>query len=113
MHYSWRPEQTNWQHPTCGGPKGTTYYNVGKSLLPEVIVLKGEPTGFPRAPLSKRRVYFDARNLMFPQAISYDRRSEIWKSFEPGFGQYQTYPEVTPERGNHEVKASDGRTERS
>ena len=29
MHYSWRPEQTNWQHPTCGGPKGTTYYNVG------------------------------------------------------------------------------------
>ena len=43
-----------------GGPQGGSYYRVGKSLLPEVIVIEGEPTGFPRAPfLSKRRIYFD------------------------------------------------------
>ncbi|MEQ8233510.1 MAG: DUF1329 domain-containing protein, partial [Gammaproteobacteria bacterium] len=32
MHYNWRPDMENWEHPTCGGPKGTSYYNVGKSL---------------------------------------------------------------------------------
>ena len=116
MHYQWRPNLDNWTHPTVGGPKGTTFYNVGKSLIPEVIVLEGEPTGFPRAPLAKRRIYLDARNLEYPQAISYDRRGEIWKSFEPGFSMYNTnmYKEGNtgvPDCGDHVVKASDGRTE--
>jgi len=110
MHYNWRPDEDNWQHPVHGGPADQSYYYVGKSLLPEVIVLEGEPTGFPRAPLSKRRVYFDARNLMFPQAISYDRRGEIWKSFEPGFSYYKIDTEVTGYNPN-EIKAVDGRTE--
>ncbi len=111
MHHSWRPDRENWQHPTQGGPQDTTFYYVGKSLLPEVIVLESEPTGFPRAPLSKRRVCFDARNLMFPQAISYDRRGDIWKSFEPGFGQYKVDPAVRPEAAGYEKKAADGRPE--
>ena len=116
MHHNWRPDQENWSHPTHGGPADQSYYYVGKSLLPEVIVLEGEPTGFPRAPLSKRRVYFDARNLMFPQAISYDRRGEIWKSFEPGFSYYDVghnrdnYPGM-PDRGDHKIQASDGRSD--
>ena len=103
MHYQWRPDLPNWELPTIGGPKGKSYYNCGKSLLPEVVILEGEPTGFPRAPVSKRRVYIDARVLSFPQAISFDRRGDIWKSFEPGFG-YQKY-------GDYERKARDGRTE--
>ena len=116
MHYQWRPNLDNWTHPTVGGPQGTTYYNVGESLIPEVIVLAGEPTGFPRAPLSKRRIYLDARNLEYPQAISYDRRGEIWKSFEPGFSMYNTnmYKDGNtgvPDCGDHVVKASDGRSE--
>jgi hypothetical protein len=116
MHHNWRPDQENWTHPVHAGPAGKSYYYVGKSLLPDVIVLEGEPTGFPRAPLSKRRVYFDARNLMYPQAISYDRRGEIWKSFEPGFAYYDTahnqsnYPGM-PDYGTHVTKASDGRSE--
>jgi len=116
MHHNWRPDQENWEHPTHAGPADQSYYYVGKSLLPEVIVLEGEPTGFPRAPLSKRRVYFDARNLMYPQAISYDRRGEIWKSFEPGFSYYDTthnqtnYPGM-PDYGSHVKKATDGRSE--
>ena len=66
-------------------------------------------------PLQKRRVYFDARNLMFPQAISYDRRGEIWKSFEPGFSYYNTNVDKgkpgVPDYGDHVVKAADGRRE--
>jgi hypothetical protein len=54
--------------------------------------------GFPRAPLSKRRVYFDARNIEYPQAISYDRRGELWKTFEPGFSQYAIQRQLNPKR---------------
>jgi hypothetical protein len=111
MHHNWRPDMPNWEHPTHGGPAGNSYYYVQKQLIPEVIVLEGEPTGFPRAPLSKRRVYFDARNIEYPQAISYDRRGEIWKTFEPGFAQYKIDPKAQPDAGSHEKKASDGRTE--
>jgi hypothetical protein len=52
-----------------------------------VIVFEGEPTGYPRAPVSKRRIYIDARNMGPVQAISYDRRGEAWKGFEGGGGQ--------------------------
>jgi len=103
MHHQWLPQNDNWAHPTVGGPKGESFLHVGKSLVPEIIIMEGEPTGFPRAPVSKRRVYMDARNTMFPNAISYDRRGDIWKSFEPGFA-YQ-------ENGEHTRKAADGRIE--
>ena len=114
MHYNWRPDQPNWEHPTVGGGQGNSYYNVGKSLIPEVIVIEGEPTGYPRAPVSKRRVWFDARNIEYPQAISYDRRGNMWKTFEPGFGQYDTNNHAAqgaPDYGSHIKKASDGRSE--
>ena len=109
MHHNWLPNNENWDHPKVGGPQGGSYYRVGKSLLPEVIVIEGEPTGFPRAPLSKRRIYFDARNLMFPQAISYDRRGEIWKTFEPGFSYRKIDDKVLPEHAGNTIAASDGR----
>lgn len=103
MHHQWRPDYDNWEHPTCGGGKGDTYYNVGKQLLPEILVLEAEPLGYPRAPVSKRRTYIDARNLMFPQSITYDRRGDIWKSHEPGFG-YRVH-------GDEQYTAADGRPE--
>ncbi len=102
MHYQWQPNSPNWEYPTVGGPQGNSYFNVGKSLIPEVIVLEGEPTGFPRAPLSKRRVYIDARMLTFPQAISFDRRGDTWRSFEPGFSQYNRDGKVLMD-GDHPV----------
>lgn len=86
---NWRADQPNWSHPLVGGPMGKTFLDVGKELIPEVIVLEAEPTGYPRAPVSKKRIYIDARNIMFPQYITFDRRGDIWKSFEPGFSYYQ------------------------
>jgi Protein of unknown function (DUF1329) len=103
MHGEWLAENDNWAHPTVGGPKGKSFLDVKKVLVPEVIIFEGEPTGYPRAPVSKRRVYLDARNMAIPQAISFDRRGDIWKSFEAGFGSQKT--------ANHERKSRDGRTE--
>jgi hypothetical protein len=116
VHNQWRPERENWSHPVSGGGQGNTYYYANRSLIPECIVWQGEPTGFPRAPVSKRRLWLDARNLMTIQAISDDRRGDIWKSFEIG----QSYREVqdpsvglplAPGKGTYTFNADDGRPE--
>lgn len=78
----------NWDRKVHGGPKGQTFYEDYKELCPECYVIECEPIGYPRAPVGKKRVWIDARSMMFPAYITYDRRGEIWKSFEPGFSQY-------------------------
>ena len=103
MHYNWHPEHEYWDHPLVGGPKDQTYMYGSKSLIPDVIVVELEPTGFPRAPVSKRRVYFDARSSQVGNAISFDRRDQMWKSFEFGHNHW--------EQGSHVLKTTDGRVE--
>jgi hypothetical protein len=78
----------NWEAPTHGGKKGKTFYDTWFELIPEAIVFEGSPTGYPRAPVGKKRVWLDARNMMFPSYVTFDRRGNIWKQFEPGFSQY-------------------------
>ena len=65
-----------------------------------MIVLEAEPTGFPRAPYSKKRIYVDARNMIFPTFLSYDRRGDLFKVGEPGFGQYKNDTSVVMD-GQH------------
>ena len=101
----WSPTTDNWIPSVVGGQKDQTYFYVGKSLIPEVIVFEGEPIGYPNAPVSKRRVYMDARNSSIIQSITYDRYGEVWKSFEGGAGQYKTE--------SHEILTTDGRPEYS
>jgi hypothetical protein len=90
----------NWDAPTHGGPKGKTFYDTYFELIPEAIVYEAEPTGYPRAPVGKKKVWVDARNGMFPTLNTFDRRGNIWKQFEPGFAQYKN--------DKMEVKAKDG-----
>jgi len=87
VHRQWRAESENWSHPLVGGPADASYFYVGKSLVPEVIVFESEPIAYPNAPVGKRRVYVDARNMNVVQALTYDREGEVWKSFETGSGQ--------------------------
>ena len=101
----WLPQNDNWIQPVVGGKQDQTYFYVGKSLIPEVIVFEGEPIGYPNAPVSKRRVYMDARNSGIVQSITYDRNGEMWKSFEGGAGQLKTETD--------EVLIADGRPEHS
>jgi len=82
----WMGDSPNWVPETHGGAKDDTFYMIKKELIPEVVIIEAEPTGFPRAPYSKKRVYVDARNMVFPQMLTYDRRDELFKAGEPGFG---------------------------
>lgn len=86
-HNQWQPERENWQPDVVGGKLDQSYWYVGKSLIPEVIVFEGEPVGYPNAPVSKRRIFLDARNMTPIQAITYDRNGDMWKGFEGGGSQ--------------------------
>jgi hypothetical protein len=90
----------NWEKPVHGGPKGNTFFDTYMELIPECIVLEAEPTGYARAPVSKKRVWLDARNQMYIAYVTYDRRGEIWKSFEPHYNR-QSNDKLTNKDGDH------------
>lgn len=79
----------NWERPRHGGPKGQTFMESYYELVPEVLVVEAAPTGYPRAPVGKKRAFLDARNLMPCSTITYDRRGQVWKQFEASFCQYK------------------------
>lgn len=95
----WMGDQPNWRPESHGGPDGKTFFTIQKELIPEVVILEAEPTGFSRAPYSKKRVYVDARNFVFPQMLTFDRRNELFKAGEPGFGQYKTAANEVLDKG--------------
>jgi len=78
----------NWEPPVHGGPKGLTFSDTYMELVPEALVVDAEPTGYPRAPVGKKRTWIDVRNGMYIAYNTYDRRGEIWKSFEPHYSLY-------------------------
>lgn len=86
---SWQGDKDNWSKDGTlhGGPAGESFFEMPMELCPEVMVIEAEPTGYPRAPISKKRVYVDVRNQVYLGYITYDRRGELWRSFEVGFSQ--------------------------
>jgi len=86
---SWNADDPNWEQPVHGGPKGNTFWDTEVELIPEAIVVEAEPVGYPRAPISKKRVWFDARTLLPMNMVSFDRRGEIYRSFDGAFSVYQ------------------------
>ncbi|MBM5812858.1 MAG: DUF1329 domain-containing protein [Gammaproteobacteria bacterium] len=85
----WNPAHPNWEHRTHGGPQGKTFWDTVVELVPEAIVVEAEPVKFPRAPVSKKRVWFDARTQLPIGMVSYDRRGEPFRSFDGAFGLYE------------------------
>ena len=79
----------NWVPGVHGGPQNQTFWDIDMELVPECIVVDAEPTSYPRAPYSKKRVWFDVRNMMYMNMTTYDRRGEIFKNFEPSYGLYE------------------------
>ena len=98
---NWKSSNENWEGTVHGGPQGITFWDTKVELIPEVIVVEAEPTGYPRAPISKKRVWFDARTLLPVNMVTYDRRGEPFKSFD---GCYSVY-----EDGDKKVDDFDGR----
>jgi hypothetical protein len=85
----WNPAHANWEHGTHGGAKGKTFFNTAVELVPEAIIVEAEPVKFPRAPISKKRVWFDARTMLPIAMVSYDRRGEVYRSFDGAYALYE------------------------
>lgn len=90
----------NWEKPVHGGPKGQTFFDTYMELVPECLVVDAEPTGYARAPVGKKRTWIDVRNQMHVAYITYDRRGDIWKSFEGHYAQ-QSNDKTTVMDGDH------------
>lgn len=97
---TWAGSNANWAPGTHGGPKGNTFWDSKMQLVPECIVLEAEPTGYPRSPVGKKRIWIDARNQLFVAYNTFDRRGDVWKSFEPAWSRY--------EDGNTVIKDANG-----
>ncbi len=100
---TWHGDQENWSKDSTvhGGKKGLNFYEVDFQLCPEVLVIEAEPTGYPRAPVSKKRVWLDVRNMAAIGYVTYDRRGELWRSFEIGFSQQKKGELTQLEKNGH------------
>ncbi|MGQ0619816.1 MAG: DUF1329 domain-containing protein [Panacagrimonas sp.] len=87
---SWSAAHPNWEHSTHGGPHGKTFWDATVELVPEAIVVEAQPTGFPRAPVSKKQVWFDARNQVVIGMVTYDRRGQPFRSFDGAYSLYES-----------------------
>lgn len=89
---NWSGSRENWQVPAHGGAKGNTFYDTTVELVPQTITVEAEPVKFPRAPVSKKQVRFDLRTMLPIGMISFDRRGELFRSFD---GAYSLYDDGT------------------
>ncbi len=85
----WNAGHPNWEHKTHGGPKGKTFWDTDVELIPEAIETAAEPVKFPRAPVGRKHVWFDARTQLPVAMVSYDRRGEPFHSFDGAFSLYE------------------------
>lgn len=86
---AWNPEHPNWEHKTHGGPEGKTFWDTTVELVPEAIVVEAEPLKFPRAPVSRKRVWFDARTGLPLAMNTYDHKGEVYRSFDGAYSLYE------------------------
>lgn len=86
---NWYGDDPNWEAPVHGGPMGQTFMDTNYEMCPECLVIEAEPIGYPRAPVGKKRVWVDARNMEYIGYHTYDRRGELFKSFDPAYGLYE------------------------
>ncbi|MGB0211605.1 DUF1329 domain-containing protein [Algiphilus sp.] len=86
----WNAEHPNWEHGTHGGPQGNTFWDTTVELVPEAIICEAEPVAFSRAPVSKKRVWFDTRNMMPIAMVSYDRDGKVFRSFDGCYSLYES-----------------------
>ncbi|MCX7168746.1 MAG: DUF1329 domain-containing protein [Proteobacteria bacterium] len=86
---NWYGDDPNWEAPLHGGPLGQTFMDTNYEMCPECLVIEAEPVGYPRAPVGKKRVWVDTRNMEYVGYHTYDRRGELFKSFDPIYSLYE------------------------
>ncbi len=96
----WNAENPNWEHSTHGGKNNNLFWDTVVELVPEAIVVEAKPLSYSRSPVSKKRVWFDARTLTPLSMISYDRRGEMFRYFDGSYGVYEQGSKRVMDRGN-------------
>lgn len=91
---SWNAEHENWEHTTHGGPHGVSFWDTAVELVPEAIVVEAEPIKFSRAPVSKKHLWFDARNQTLLGMVTYDRNGKPYRSFDGAYSLYESGDQV-------------------
>ncbi|MDN5872920.1 MAG: DUF1329 domain-containing protein [Sinobacteraceae bacterium] len=91
---NWTSDDPNWEHQVHGGPKGQSFWDMNVELVPEAVVVECKPTGFPRAPIGKKRVWFDARTQNLIGMVTYDRNMKPFRSYDGCGGQYKNGDKV-------------------
>lgn len=86
---NWNGKDSNWAHTTHGGPEGRTFWDTDVELVPEAILVEAKPTKFPRAPVSKKQVWFDARNQVVIGMVTFDRNDAPYRSFDGAYSVYE------------------------
>ena len=87
---SWNADNDNWEHTTHGGPQGKLFWDATVELVPEAIIVEAEPVKFPRAPVSKKRVWFDARTQAVIGMVTFDRKGMPYRSFDGAYSLYES-----------------------
>jgi hypothetical protein len=88
VSHGWNSAHPNWEHGTHGGPFGKTFWDTTVELVPEAVVVEAVPLKFPRAPISKKHVWFDMRTLLPVAMVSFDRRGDPYRSFDGAYALY-------------------------
>ncbi|WP_428313342.1 DUF1329 domain-containing protein [Hydrocarboniphaga sp.] len=97
---NWDPASPNWEHKTHGGNSGQSFWDCEVELIPEAIIVEAEPSRFPRAPVSRKRVWFDARNQVVVGMMTYDRKGLPYRSFDGAYTLYEA-GDKTVKDGQH------------
>lgn len=92
VHGNSRVDQKGWLLPTCGGKTGKKYFRTKLQLVPECYICELSPTHYPRAPISKKRIWFDTRTIYPFAMVSYDRQGKPWQLYEGGGDVYRKTP---------------------
>ena len=88
---NWPGEDDDWRNPGVhGGDKGKTFLHTNVELVPEAVVVEAEPTHYPRAPVSRKRIWFDLRTGLPLSMVTFDRKGMPFKSFDGCFSLYDS-----------------------
>jgi hypothetical protein len=89
-------EKDGYQFVEFGG-KGGCYPNITFQLR-KVYVLESTPVD-PNHPISKRVHYVDAQTFTLPRTLIYDRKGDLWKTFQIGQAHPDTHDDVNKGTG--------------
>jgi hypothetical protein len=93
--YTWGNYKIVGRGPFLAGVSGgwnpdhpNMFWDATVELVPEALIVEAEPVKFTRAPVSKKRVWFDVRNHTVIGYVTFDRNGAPYRSFDGAYSLY-------------------------